>query len=73
MGPLISDLELKKRLARHGARVVTNFGRKNVTHVILGPNGLAAGKIQKEMLARKAGVKYVTVDWYEFVCLMLMV
>jgi len=67
MGPLISDLELKKQLTRHGARVVTNFGRKNVTHVILGPNGLAAGKIQKEMLARKAGVKYVTVDWYKFI------
>jgi twin BRCT domain len=69
MGPLISDLELKKRLARHGARVVTNLGRKSVTHVILGPNGLAAGKIQKEMLARKAGVKYVTVDWYKFKCM----
>jgi hypothetical protein len=64
MGPLISDLELKKRLARHGARVVTNFSRKSVTHVILGPTGLAGGKIQKEMLARKGGVKYVTVNWY---------
>ena len=64
MGPLISDLELKKRLARHGAQVVTNFGRKSVTHVILGPNGLAGGKIQKEMLAKKVAVKYVTVDWY---------
>ena len=64
MGPLISDLELKKRLAGHGAQVVANFGRKRVTHVILGPNGLAGGKIQKEMSARKVGVKYVTVDWY---------
>lgn len=64
MGPLVSDIELKKRLAQHGARVVTNFGRKSVTHVILGPNGLAGGKIQKEMLAKKMGVKYVTVDWY---------
>ena len=64
MGPLVSDIELKRRLSRHGARVVTNFGRKSVTHVILGPNGLAGGKIQKEMLARKVGVKYVTVDWY---------
>src|SRR5438477_1673947 len=64
MGPLVSDIELKKRLSRHGARVVTNFGRRSVTHVILGPNGLAGGKIQKEMLARKVGVKYVTVDWY---------
>lgn len=64
MGPLVSDLELKKKLARHGARVVANFGRKSCTHVILGPNGLAGGKIQKEMLARKVGVKYVTVDWY---------
>jgi twin BRCT domain len=64
MGPTISDLELKKRLAQHGARVVAHFGRKSVTHVILGPNGLASGKIQKEMLARKMGVKYVTVDWY---------
>jgi hypothetical protein len=63
MGPTISDLELKKRLAQHGARVVTNFGRKDVTHVILGPTGLASGKIQKEMLAKKMGVKYVTVDW----------
>jgi hypothetical protein len=63
MGPTISDLELKKRLAQHGARVVAHFGRKSVTHVILGPNGLASGKIQKEMLARKMGVKYVTVDW----------
>jgi len=63
MGPLVSDLELKKKLARHGGRVVTNFGRRSCTHVILGPNGLAGGKIQKEMLARKVGVKYVTVDW----------
>jgi len=63
MGPTISDIELKRRLCRHGARVVTNFGRKSVTHVILGPNGLASGKIQKEMLARKVGVKYVTVGW----------
>jgi twin BRCT domain len=66
MGPLVSDIELKKRLSRHGARVVTNFGRRSVTHVILGPNGLAGGKIQKEMLARKIGVKYVTVDWYVY-------
>jgi twin BRCT domain len=65
MGPLISDIELKKRLARHGARVVTNLGRRSVTHVILGPNGLAGGKIQKEIMAKKMGVKYVTVDWYE--------
>jgi hypothetical protein len=64
MGHTISDLELKKRLAQHGAKVVAHFGRKSVTHVILGPNGLASGKIQKEMLARKMGVKYVTVDWY---------
>lgn len=53
MGPSVSDLELKKRLVRHGARVVTNFGKRNVTHVILGPNRLAGGKIQKEMLTRK--------------------
>jgi len=65
MGPTISDLELKKRLTRHGARVVANFGRKSVTHVILGPTGLASAKIQKEMSARKTGVKYVTVDWQE--------
>lgn len=63
MGSTISDLELKKRLVQHGARVVANFGRKGVTHVILGPNGLASGKIQKEMLAKQMGVKYVTVDW----------
>jgi hypothetical protein len=25
MGPFVSDIELKKRLSRHGARVVTNF------------------------------------------------
>jgi len=63
MGPTISDLELKKRLTQHGARVVANFGRKSVTHVILGPNGLASGKIQKEITARNTGVKYVTVHW----------
>lgn len=65
MGTQISDIELKRRLARHGARIVASFGRKSVTHVILGPNRLAAGKIQKEMEAKKNGVKYVTVDWYE--------
>lgn len=65
MGPLVSDIELRRRLARHGACVVTNFARKIVTHVILGPNGLAAGKIEKEMSAKKNGVKYVTVDWYQ--------
>jgi twin BRCT domain len=71
MGTSISDLELRKRLVRHGARVVTNFGKRGVTHVILGPNKLAGGKIQNEMLARKVGVKYVTVDWYELRCLQL--
>ena len=72
MGPTVSDIELKKRLACHGARVVTNFGRKSVTHVILGPNGLAGGKIQKEMVAKKGSVKYVTVDWYALFEVVLM-
>ena len=64
MGTRISDIELKRKLVQHGARVVFNFGRKSVTHVILGQNGLAGGKIQKEMESRKNAVKYVTVDWY---------
>jgi twin BRCT domain len=67
MDSRVSDLELKKRLASHGAQVVANFGRRSVTHVILGPNGLAAGKIQHEMLSRKTGVKFVTVDWYDVI------
>lgn len=66
MGTRISDIELKRKLVQNGARVVFNFGRKSVTHVILGANGLAGGKIQKEMESRKNGVKYVTVDWYFF-------
>ena len=64
MGTSISDIELRRRLAIHGATIVANFGRKSVTHVILGPNGLAGTKIQKEMLAKKIPVKYVTVEWY---------
>jgi hypothetical protein len=65
MGPTISDLELRKRLCVHGASVVGGLARRSVTHVILGPLGLAGGKVQKEMEVRKAGVKYVTVDWYK--------
>ena len=75
--PRVSDHKLKRLLAEHGAGISIALGRRSVTHVILGtPNGsiggvgagagggLAAGKIQKEILrVRGCGIKYVSVDW----------
>ena len=63
--PTISDHRLKQVLAEHGARLSVHFGRRHVTHVILGRSvgggsshggaggGLAATKLQRE--ARRAG------------------
>ena len=72
--PTISDHKLKHLLAEHGAHVSLALARRSVTHVIVGkPNdghgagaggGLAAGKIQKEILrVRGKGVKFVGVEW----------
>lgn len=71
--PMVSDLQLKRLLAEHGAGISIALGRRSVTHVILGtPNGagrgagggLAAGKIQKEIKrVGGCGVKYVGVEW----------
>lgn len=72
--PTISDHKLKHLLAEHGAHVSLGLARRSVTHVIVGkPNdghgagaggGLAAGKIQKEILrVRGKGVKFVGVEW----------
>ncbi|KAG9569795.1 hypothetical protein KCU77_g3981, partial [Aureobasidium melanogenum] len=72
--PTISDHKLKHLLVTHGARLSMHFGRRSVTHVVLGrPNassipgaggGLSASKMQKEIT--KIGgrnVKFVTVEW----------
>ena len=65
--PKISDVELKRLLCRHGARVSPMLWKTTTTHVVLsdGPGGgLAAGKLQREMMGKKLGnMKYVTVQW----------
>lgn len=70
--PLVSDHKLKQLIAAHGANSSIAFGRRSVTHVILGSSsregraggGLAASKIQKEIV-RAGGrpVKFVTAEW----------
>lgn len=70
--PLVSDHKLKHILATHGARFSVAFGRRSVTHVILGTanghggagGGLAASKIQKE-ITKSGGttVRFVTAEW----------
>jgi len=78
--PLISDVELKRVLVANGAVVTTVMSRKRVSHVVLAKpvdtlgsgsgggggigGGLAAGKLQKEVLTKKGnGVRYVRVEW----------
>lgn len=77
--PLISDHKLKQVLATHGANMALGLARRTVTHVIVGKaagdavnpgersgvgGGLAAGKIQKEVMTmRGKGVKFVGVEW----------
>ena len=76
--PLISDVELKRVLVANGAVVTTVMSRKRVSHVVLAKpvdglgsgggggigGGLAAGKLQKEILTKKGnGVRYVRVEW----------
>lgn len=70
--PIISDLELKHRLAAHGAHVCSSVARKTTTHVIVSPRarvgsgaggGLAAGKLQKEISSSQNTIKYVSVHW----------
>lgn len=73
--PLISDHKLKHVLAENGASMSSHFGRRKVTHVILGRptagayrsggagGGLAGGKLQRE-ISKLGGpaVKYVGVQ-----------
>ncbi|KAK8139609.1 hypothetical protein PG984_000732 [Apiospora sp. TS-2023a] len=71
--PQISDHKLKHVLAKHGGRLSSHLGRKQVTHVILGRpigggggsgGGLAGSKLQKEIQkVRGAAVKFVGVEW----------
>lgn len=78
--PLISDHKLKHLLVTHGANISISLGRRTVTHVILGHangmlipgttnrgagGGLAASKIQKEIMNGKGGkgVKFVSAEW----------
>ncbi|KAK8083319.1 hypothetical protein PG996_002100 [Apiospora saccharicola] len=71
--PQISDHKLKHALAKHGGRLSSHLGRKQVTHVILGRpigggggsgGGLAGSKLQKEIQkVRGAAVKFVGVEW----------
>jgi len=75
--PLISDVELKRVLVANGAVVTTVMSRKRVSHVVLAKpvdglgsggggigGGLAAGKLQKEILTKKGnGARYVRVEW----------
>ncbi|KAK9782513.1 putative BRCT domain-containing protein [Seiridium cardinale] len=71
--PIISDHKLKHVLAKHGARMSTHLGRRQVTHVILGRpsggrggagGGLAGAKLQREIQkVGGAAVKFVGVEW----------
>jgi hypothetical protein len=76
--PLISDHKLKCLLAQHGARMSIALGRRSVTHVILGNThgkggaggGLAGTKIQKEISrVGGKGIKFVSVEWWDSLCL----
>jgi hypothetical protein len=65
--PLISDHKLKHLFAQHGGNTSIAFGRRTVTHIIVGDScggGLASGKIEKEVsTVRGKGIKFVTVQW----------
>lgn len=71
--PQISDHKLKHVLAKHGGRLSSHLGRKQVTHVILGRSigegggsggGLAGSKLQREIhKVRGTAVKFVGVEW----------
>lgn len=63
--PRISDVELKRLLSHHGARISMTLARKTTTHVIISDmgGGLAAGKLQKEIAGKKNNIKYVSVQW----------
>lgn len=65
--PRISDVELKRLLSHHGARISMALARKTTTHVVIssvGGGGLAAGKLQKEIVGKKNNIKYVSVQWW---------
>ncbi|QIW98923.1 hypothetical protein AMS68_004441 [Peltaster fructicola] len=70
--PLISDHKLKYLLSTHGAHTSVAFGRRSITHVIVGRTsgagscggGLAGSKIHKEITrVGGKGIKFVTADW----------
>ncbi|KAF8422685.1 hypothetical protein EV426DRAFT_574993 [Tirmania nivea] len=69
--PAISDLVLKRLLCTHGASIATMLARRSVTHVILGKpssaggagGGLAARKLQKELMKNGKLIKFVSVQW----------
>lgn len=65
--PRISDVELKRLLCHHGARISMKLARKTTTHVVIsdmGGGGLAAGKLQKEITGKKNNIRYVSVQWW---------
>lgn len=65
--PRISDVELKRLLSHHGARISMTLARKTTTHVVIsdmGGGGLAAGKLQKEITSKKNNIRYVSVQWW---------
>lgn len=65
--PRISDVELKRLLSHHGARISMTLARKTTTHVVVssvGGGGLAAGKLQKEIIGKKNNIRYVSVQWW---------
>lgn len=63
--PRISDVELKHLLSHHGARISMKLARKAITHVIISDmgGGLAAGKLQKEIMGKNNNIKHVSVQW----------
>lgn len=66
--PRISDVELKRLLSHHGARISMALARKTTTHVIVSDmgGGLAAGKLQKEIAGKKNNIRYISVQWWVF-------
>ena len=62
-GDKVSDYRLKQLVVAHGGRVAYGLARRSVTHVILGPTGLATSKMQHEQKISGIRIHFVNVHW----------
>ena len=62
-GDKVSDYRLKQLVVAHGGSVSYGLARRSVTHVILGPTGLATSKMQRELKVSGVRMHFVHVDW----------